>query len=296
MWNLKKLDVEDYRAPLESALSVNVLAPKVSAADLDTVLQFYTLYEEKSGRPCADLVGTTTTAELRKFVHDAYAQVQEGRRLGRLRSEIKHLTDTCPYCGYGPIEDLDHLLQRGMFKLFSIFSLNLVPSCATCNRGKTKKPSEDPAQHQIHVYLEDVSSYDFLRVSAQIEPETGGLMTTYHIEAPENMPADIRDRLIHHLSAFDLHRRYKMQVNLFLGTMEFSIMSTFKEGGAEGLRRWLHGTAHALSSNARFGRNDWRTALMRGLAECEEFCAGGFQAALGFKPAEIDQVVANQPI
>lgn len=292
MWNLKKLNVEDYREHLEIVFPTDPPHPVVSSADVDQVVDYYDLYEEKSGRPCAELVGEDTSEVLRQQVHDAYGLVQDGRRLGVLRSAIKLLADECPYCGYGPIEELDHLLQRGQYKLFSIFHLNLIPSCGTCNRGKRKMPSQNPGEHQIHVYLEDLSDYEFLKVTAEIDPESGGLRTTYWIDAPENMPTDVRDRLVHHIPEFDLQSRYKKQVNIFLGEMEYMIVSSFDEGGIDGLRRCLLGTADALKR--RFGFNDWRTALMRGLAECEDFCSGGFRTALGLQPAGA-AVTASEP-
>ncbi len=285
MWNLKKLDVENIRQHLEIAFPEAPPDPVITSADLDKVVTYYKLYEERCGRPCAELVGEDTSEALRQRVHDAYSLVQDGRRLGALRSAIKMLAEECPYCGYGPIEELDHLLQRGQYKLFSIFPLNLVPSCGTCNKGKRKKPSTNPAEHQVHVYLEDVSAYEFLKVIAKIDPQTGGLQTTYKIEAPAGMPDSIRDRLENHISEFDLQSRYKKQVNIFLGGMEYMITSSFEMGGADALRHCLEGTATALKK--RFGSNDWRTALLRGLAECEEFCAGGFRTALGLELADV---------
>lgn len=284
MWNLKKLDVKNFRKHLEIAFPADPPHPVVTSADLDKVVSYYDLYEEKSGRPCAELIGEDTSEALRQQVHDAYGLVQDGRRLGALRSAIKLLAEECPYCGYGPIEELDHLLQRGNFKLFSIFPFNLVPCCGACNKGKRKNPSEHPDEHQVHVYLEDLSAYDFLRVTAEIDAQTGGLRTTYRIEALAEMPEDVRGRLVNHIAEFDLQLRYKKQVNIFLGEMEYMITSSFETGGAEALRRCLYGTASALSK--RFGSNDWRTALMGGLAECEEFCAGGYRTALGLQPAD----------
>lgn len=289
MWNLKKLDVDDYRVHLDIAFPLIPPNSVVTRADIDKVLGYYRLYQEKNGRPCPELVGDDTTEALRQAVHDAYSLVQDRRRLGDLRAAIKLLAKQCPYCGFGPIEEVDHLLQRGQYKLFSIFPLNLVPSCGTCNRGKPKKPSEDPGKHQLHVYLEDLSAYEFLKVSADIDPVSGGLLATYSIAAPEGMPKDVYDRLVHHLSedGFDLQTRYKKQVNIFLGEQEYSLTSTFESNGADGLRQWLLGTANA--HKRRFGANDWRTALMLGLAACDAFCEGGFRTALGYQAAYKEQ-------
>lgn len=284
MWNLKQLAVDDYRKHLDVAFPVGAVPVDVSEAEKTELLQFYKLYEQRLGRPSADLIGEETSQELRQFVHDAYSLVQGGRRLGTLRSALKLLAESCPYCGYGPIEELDHLLQRGQYKLFSIFPLNLVPSCGACNKGKRKKPSADPNEHQVHVYLENLSEYDFLRTEVNVATDTGGLRVRYFVEKSEGMPDDLYSRLVHHLEEFGLQPRYERQVNIFLGGLEFSIISSYEVGGAVALQQFLAGSADALKK--RFGTNDWRTALMRGLSECAAFYEGGFRTALGLRPVD----------
>ncbi|WP_431287912.1 hypothetical protein [Roseateles chitinivorans] len=68
------------------------------------------------------------------------------------------------------------------------------------------------------------------------------------------------------------------QVNIHLSEHEFAFSMAY-EGGPEGLKRYLRGTANGHVKN--FGVNDWRTALFRGLAVCDPFCNGGFVKALG---------------
>ena len=286
MWNLKPLAVKDFRDHLNIAFPVDAVPEKVSKADKDELLRFYAKYEEKLGRPSAELKGEETKPTLRMNVHDAYALVQDGKRLGSLRSGIKLLAESCPYCGYGSIQELDHLLQRGEYKLFSIYPLNLVPCCGTCNRGKRKTSSEKPNEQQVHVYLEDLSGYDFLRVAVNVHPETGGLKLRYFIEQSIGMSDDVYDRLVHHLKEFDLQARYEKQANIFLGGLEYAITSSYKEGGSEALKRFLTGTAGALKT--RYGPNDWRTSLMRSLSECSAFYEGGFESALGLLPTKTD--------
>lgn len=285
MWNLKQLAVDDYREHLDVAFSIGAVPEEVSEVEKLELLELYKVYVQKLGRPSAELVGEGTKEELRQFVHDAYSLVQDGRRLSTLRSALKLLAESCPYCGYGPIEELDHLLQRGHYKLFSIFPLNLVPCCGACNKGKRKKPSAAPNEHQIHVYLEDLSEYDFLRAEVNVSPDTGGLQVRYFVEQSDGMPDDVHLRLVHHLKEFGLQARYEKQVNIFLGGLEYSITSSYEDGGATALRQCLAGSAGALKK--RFGVNDWRTALMQGLSECVAFYEGGFETALGLRPAGV---------
>jgi hypothetical protein len=277
MWNLPALPIEDHGELLDIAFPGG--EGNLSAADRAIVLAKYNAYAQLDGRPYPELVGNDVGKVLQNLMHDAYSMMQDGRRLGDVRSSLKLLAETCPYCGYGPIEDLDHLLQRAHFRLFSIFPLNLVPCCATCNRGKPKNPVQDAGKQQIHVYLEDITKLDFLRAQVQMRPDTGGLQIIFSIEQCDGMSDDVYSRLSHHLVEFDLQTRYEKQVNIFLGELQFPISSTFEQSGSEGLSWFCASNAVALGK--RFGINDWRTAVMRGLSVCKEFCSGGFQTALG---------------
>jgi len=281
MWNLKRLEVANYREHLDIAFPAGTEPEQVSEAEKDALLQLYALYEQRLGRPSADLAAEGTREGFRQAIHDAYGLVQDRRRLAKLRAALKLLSQECPYCGFGQIDELDHLLQRGHYKLFSIFSLNLVPCCGQCNRGKRKNPPQDPAEEQLHVYLEDLSEFEFLQAEAQIEPATGALLVEYSINQCDGMDDELYLRLKNHLVEFNLHQRYKAQVNIYLGEQEFALSSTFEAGGADGLRTFLAGTANQLTK--RFGSNDWRAALMKGLQDCPEFCEGGFKTALGLK-------------
>ncbi|MBW3499924.1 HNH endonuclease signature motif containing protein [Janthinobacterium sp. NKUCC08_JDC] len=277
MWNLSALPIEDHGELLDAAFPI--AEGSLPTADRAIVLAKYLAYKQLGGRPYPVLLGTDVDQALHIRMHDAYSMMQDGRRLAHTRSSLKLLAETCPYCGFGPVEDLDHLLQRAHFRLFSIFPLNLVPCCATCNRGKPKKPVEDAKKQQIHVYLEDLTKLDFLRAEVQMRPDNGGLRILFSIAQCDGMSDDIYSRLAHHLVEFDLQTRYEKQVNIFLGELQFPIVSTFELSGSAGLSRFCESNAVALGK--RFGINDWRVAVMRGLSACEEFCSGGFKTALG---------------
>ena len=276
MWNLKSVANADYRAHLDIAFPDG----DVTEAEKDSLIALYHQYEVAQGRAVPGLQVAGLRAELYQLVHDAYGLIQDGRRLGQLRAQIKLLASYCPYCGFAPVSQLDHFLQRKPYKLLSIFALNLIPCCSPCNNGKRQTPSSNPAEHQVHPYFEDVSQFSFLRASAQVHPGTGGLVVKYSVTQPEGMSDELHARLNVHLQEFELQEKYDKQVNIYLGMLEHPISSSFEAGGPEGLMAMLEGTAGATEK--RFGRNDWRTALLRGLQGCPEFWQGGFKRALGF--------------
>jgi hypothetical protein len=274
MWNLTPPAGFDARGHLNIAFSNG----EVTEAEKDFLIDLYQQYEMTLGKPSAAMQAAGQRAELYDLVHDAYNLVQDNRRLRKLRADLKLLADYCPYCGFAPISDLDHHLQRGRFKLLSIFALNLVPCCNPCNTGKRKFPSNDPAEHQLHTYLESVENFDFLRAAVDVHPDSGALEVSYSIERCVGMSEELHHRLQNHLTEFDLHKKYTKQVNIHLSEHQFGMTMAY-ESSAQVLRTYLIGTASAHKQN--FGTNDWRTALFRGLALCEGFCNGGFKKALG---------------
>jgi hypothetical protein len=274
MWNLKRLHDLDARSHLDVAFQNG----EVTDIEKTFLMELYQQYELELGRPSLAMLAAGQRPALYSLVHDAYELVQDKRRLKKLRADLKLLADYCPYCGFAPISDLDHYLQRGRFKLLSIFALNLVPCCSPCNSTKSRTPSSDPTKHQLHPYLELVNQFDFLRADVAIHAATNALEVNYRIEQCAGMSAELHNRLQHHLVEFDLRNKYAKQVNIHLSSHEQGMIMTFNTGPAQ-LLEYLTGTANRNAKN--FGPNDWRTALFFGLSRCNEFWNGGFQKALG---------------
>ncbi len=282
MWNLPRPDISGVRADLDRVFPEAPPPAIATAAEKDAIEALYEAYRAALGRPSEALLGHALSAELRQAVHDAYSAVQDNGKLAALRSALKLLATECPYCGFGQIQDLDHHLPKAVYKPFSIFPLNLVPCCTTCNRGRPRRPRQDPRRHMLHAFLENVSDYDFLVADVQIDPATGCLKVDFTIDQPAGMGDELYARLVNHLDDYDLHERYPAQVNIYLGSLEAAFEYAFESGGADELRAFL--TRSAEKNAQRFGRNDWRTALLRGLSASDAFCNGGFVAALGHRP------------
>jgi len=78
----------------------------------------------------------------------------------------------------------------------------------------------------------------------------------------------------------DLNNRYRKEVNVYLANQAVALGMAFGENeDSTLLRDYLHKTAQHIE--VRFGKNDWRTALLYGLADNNDFCSGGFRYALG---------------
>ncbi|MBO9687089.1 MAG: HNH endonuclease [Mitsuaria chitosanitabida] len=277
---MNRLQVDSYEEHLDIAFPAAAPAG-LTEPEKAVLLQLYVRYEQAAGRPQPNLLGTELTEASLLKVLNAYDLIQERRRLSKLRTSLKLLAERCPYCGYGTIDELDHFLQKDIYKAFSVFPLNLVPCCGPCNRMKPKQPSALAEQHQVHVYLEDVSQYDMLRADVAIAPATGGLLIGFRLQQPAHMPAELFNRVVHHMTTFKLRERFVRQTNIFLAGLETAMDDAF-EAGPLVLQQYLGRTAASIARRA--GNNDWRSALMAGLSACPAFFGGAYKQALGSRP------------
>jgi hypothetical protein len=141
-------------------------------------------------------------------------------------------------------------------------------------------PSINPAEHQVHVYLEDLSGYDFFRANVRLDVQSGALDVVFYVQQCPGMSLDLFHRLQNHLVEFNLQERYAKQVNTFLAPLKTSFDMVFAAHGAIGVKNFLAKTAASLE--VKWGINDWHVALIRGLEVSDEFCQGGFEHALGY--------------
>jgi len=273
-------DLSSIRSDLDLIFPDAVMPPTLSLADKNVLLELYWLYQEGQGRPNPDWITHGLSDAAREAILQAYGEISDTGKLAVLRASLKALAKICPYCGFGEVRDLDHHLQKQIYKSFSVFPLNLIPSCSKCNGHKPRKPRVKAKEQHIHAYLEDLTFCEFF--VADIDLSQGAVLATFRIEEQDGMSKEMLLRLRQHLKDFKLGERYPSQVNTFLASQEVSLNDNFLAGGAEGVREFL---LRCAAANVRsFGVNDWRGALFTGLANSNQFCDGGFYEALGFLP------------
>ncbi|MBV1810085.1 HNH endonuclease signature motif containing protein [Pseudomonas viridiflava] len=277
MWNLKKPSLASIRSDLDT-LFPEGLGPALSEDDKLKTLALYAEYEDALGEPDPAWKTKSLSDNSRQLLLAAYSEVSDNGELSLLRAALKKGAKKCPYCGFGEIRDLDHHLQKQHYKCFSIFALNLVPSCSKCNGHKPRKPPSTRDKFHIHAYLDDVKHFNFL--VADIELKDGALSVIFKIEKRPGMTTELTRRLRQHLTDFKLNERYVAQITNYLESQATGLDDNFKSGGAPAVQAYLLRTADSITRLN--GANDWRGALVIALADSEEFCNEGFYDVLGF--------------
>lgn len=269
MWTLTPDPPGDLDGALARALtyangqSVYALS-EVERAALHVV---YRLYDALDGQPHPDLTPVGLDGA-RANLRMAYDEVQIGGRLADLRARLLASTDLCPYCGFGEPRDLDHYLPRGQFGELAIYPHNLVPSCNPCNNAKRAVvPGLDDALAPgfIHPYFQIPPAQDFLK--ADIDYVGGALQVRFRVD-PAGLDAALAAKLQYQVDRLKLNERYPKRINTFLSEQKVGILQMAVLGEAA-VRTFLVASANSLAG--AFGTNDWRVALLRGLAASPDF-------------------------
>lgn len=287
MWLMAPLEGEDVEAVLDAALTYadGTFVYDLSAVERAAILGVYDLYDAILGQPHADLTPAATAAA-RSFVEAGYAQVQIGGRLEKLRQRLLASAESCPYCGFGEVRDLDHYLPKADYGELAIYPKNLVPSCSPCNNAKRRIVPGAEGTHGpglIHPYFEPLADVDFLL--ADVIFAGAALEVTFRVDAAQ-VPA-VAAKLQFQLERLKLNERYRKQINKFLSEQRTAVMM-FNDMDPALLREFLR--LSAVNLGRSFGRNDWRPVLIRALSDNEDFCAAP-ELYLGALPADVPEPV-----
>ncbi|PKN40500.1 MAG: endonuclease [Deltaproteobacteria bacterium HGW-Deltaproteobacteria-18] len=128
--------------------------------------------------------------------------------------------EKCPFCGgIGRPKNLDHYLPKAHFPQFSIFPLNLIPSCRDCNmdgKGHTFATCEE--EHILHPYLDDDRFFheQWLHARHIIDTDDCDAMEFY-VNPPDAWTPSQKRRAMTHFVSFDLGFRYSLEAASRLG-------------------------------------------------------------------------------
>ena len=175
----------------------------------------------------------------------------------------------CPFCGFGQVSTLDHLLSKSRYPAFSVLTFNLIPSCSDCNTGKGSSVLENGTQI-LHPYYEDavVETVPWL-FSELIEsvPAT----VRYFVQPPTDWSADLTIRVTNHFRDLELAKRFGVEAASELASLS-DILDTLETSDA----REIH-----LLSISRVERkkrtNTWRAALYEAVAGSAWYKNDGFR-------------------
>ena len=269
MWRLRKPNL--LRSIRDAKVTVDHCRD-LDSADYAKLCDLYKAYDKKNGEVSdADLKPLETK---KNVIEGQYSKTsgkekpRKGQTIGKdkplvyMRNDLMVGMDRCPMCSILPVTDLDHVWPKSEYGQLAVCRLNLVPVCGKCNKEKKDiKPSEF-----IHTYYQKFPSGVVF------------LIATCHVVLGKIIPRFTIDQLA--LKDDDLARRLNSQMKhiklifrLQKASQEF-FMKLFREvkvSNNEELKLFLEDRLKIYENGTYpydYGRNDWRTALLRGMLAC----------------------------
>ena len=153
-----------------------------------------------------------------------YSSPTKTARELKMKIKTKNEYLVCPYCGIGEISTIEHILPKGLFPEFSIYSANLIPCCYDCNslKGDNIKDNTNNEYVTYNFYQDEVPNEELLKI--EIILKDGIPIAKYSVD-------DRASNLFkNHVKSLDLLERYKKKANL-----EFAELKKMIEMRKEGI-------------------------------------------------------------
>lgn len=184
---------------------------------------------------------------------------------GELKMKIKTKNEylACPYCGIGEIETIEHILPKGFFPEFSIYSANLIPCCFKCNllKGDNIKDNTNNEYVTYNFYQDEVPNEELLKI--EIILKDGIPIAKYSVD-------DRASNLFkNHVKNLDLLERYKKKANLEFAELKKMIEKRKKRIVIEDIKEEYKKKYEELLDI--HGYNYFRGLLKLAIAESDEY-------------------------
>lgn len=282
MWKLNAPDNSDAMSNIDKAFSYASGRVKhvISSLEKASVQDMYNEYERLRGTPNNVLKASSLRKELRGAFEVAYKEVQKAGRLKHLRSSLFLNARKCPCCGILPVDELDHYLPKSTYQILSIYSSNIVPYCHVCNKHKLASEGQVPEERFIHAYY-DIIPEDEQFLFAVVWIQGKGLQCDLEIRKTPGLTDTMVKRLKFQIGRVNLQERIIRELFDFLMPLAFAIKEIYESGGAGIVKSFLTNTANQLKKT--YGLNDWHPVIIDALADCNDFCEGGFYQCLALE-------------
>lgn len=178
--------------------------------------------------------------------------------------------ERCPMCGYGDVDQLDHVMPKVKFPALCVDPLNLVPTCAFCNHTKGQVSPSSVETTPLHPYLDQIDHESWLD-AAIIAGSHGEL--AYFITPPPTWDDALTARVNHHFDLFKLAKRYGVQANRVLKSIRHILQQQLQTAGETAVRNYL---IEESGTRLKHDLNGWAGVAYRVWAAHDDFCRGGF--------------------
>ncbi len=167
----------------------------------------------------------------------------------------------CPFCGVGRVSTLDHYLPKTKYPTYAVTPVNLVASCADCNKKKTSDIPEKPEEAFIHPYYDDFDDEIWLKAEISFDEE---IIVSFEVEKPDTWDDKKCARAQHHVEELHLDELYIAHCGEEFSGYERIAKKLYEKGGETLVKEDL---SSRIEEHRSVMKNNWRAALYEGLLE-----------------------------
>lgn len=255
MWILEKPDTS-----LAFGKDIDELVDHCESLEDSDKLNLRLLYRQYDAKGCATNAELNPLIGKKDIIKNQYeVKFKKKQRLRYIREDLMSAASVCPYCGLNEPSQLDHFMDKADYGQLACCRLNLVPLCGVCNNTKHNEPYTD----FVHAYYDRYNDADFLQTKVTIKNNKVGFIMSIDKSAISNP---------------DLARRTEYQFN------KIKLNDRLKKAGIKYLTDYIKGLRCRKDRSLKvtlktkyqqnlaiYGRNHWRTSIIRGLINCPEF-------------------------
>ncbi len=187
-----------------------------------------------------------------------------------LKRKIRQLSKNgkCMYCDFSEHDPLDHYLPKNPYPEFSIFSLNLIPSCSRCNRLKHDEIFINGKRVYLNPYFDAIDEKQYVVCDIYFK---GSNLPTPEFSIESYKGDTLAEIFLTHFEKLSLKERYENEANELI-TNWVSRAAQIKNISGDfntNMKNLIRVDLNA--DKTRFGINNWRYAVEKAMIESDKF-------------------------
>lgn len=177
----------------------------------------------------------------------------------------------CPFCDFGQVRTLDHVLPKTPFPGLAVKPENLVGCCERCNRLKWDGVPANAESCFLHPYFDNLGDERWL--AAEII-ETTPAALSFYVTPADALTQITMERIQYQFDMLQLGQLYSELAADEISDIGDLLQGVFADFGAIAVSDHLRGQAR---SRRRIKANSWQAVVYDTLASSEWYCDGGFR-------------------
>lgn len=187
----------------------------------------------------------------------------------QVRKQILGDGNKCPYCTINTATTIDHYFDKIDYPEFSVYSRNLIRSCADCNQKKGTKVFDKNGNRQyLHFYFDVIPEDQFLYISFIYDPvfHTTEIKLSLDFSECAGNTTLIRN----HFTNLNLDSQFTKQIQSHLSIIVEIIKNAKKDNNT--LKEIISTLEYIQKSYMKkYGNNYWKTSMYKGLLLSKEY-------------------------